>query len=141
MRAFADPTRLVIVDALDKGGEVCVCDLAWITGRAQNLVSHHLRSLKGEGLAKARREGKIVFYSLTDHGVRLYAFQCAAENLSCLTGCSRRAVCPRQPTKRVVGLTGPSRPLHCTERIHAFVRVAVGRLANRRANAGARRLH
>jgi ArsR family transcriptional regulator, lead/cadmium/zinc/bismuth-responsive transcriptional repressor len=73
MRALADPTRLVIVDALDKGGELCVCDLAWITGRAQNLVSHHLRSLKGEGLATARREGKIVFYSLTEHGVRLYA--------------------------------------------------------------------
>jgi len=73
MRALADPTRLVIVDALEQGGELCVCDLAWITGRAQNLVSHHLRSLKGEGLAESRREGKIVFYSLTEPGVRLYA--------------------------------------------------------------------
>jgi DNA-binding transcriptional ArsR family regulator len=73
MRALADPTRLVIVDALEQGGELCVCDLAWITGRAQNLVSHHLRSLKGEALAESRREGKIVFYSLTEPGVRLYA--------------------------------------------------------------------
>ena len=73
MRALADPTRLVIVDALEQWGELCVCDLAWITGRAQNLVSHHLRSLKGEGLAESRREGKIVFYSLTEPGARLYA--------------------------------------------------------------------
>jgi ArsR family transcriptional regulator, lead/cadmium/zinc/bismuth-responsive transcriptional repressor len=73
MRALGDPTRMVIVDALDEGGELCVCDLAWITGRAQNLVSHHLRALKDEGLAQSRREGKIVFYSLTDAGSRLYA--------------------------------------------------------------------
>jgi DNA-binding transcriptional ArsR family regulator len=73
MRALGDPTRLVIVDALEKGGELCVCDLAWITGRAQNLVSHHLRALKAEDLAQPRREGKIVFYSLTEAGAHLYA--------------------------------------------------------------------
>lgn len=73
MRAVADPTRLGIVDALSRGGELCVCDLAWIMERAQNLVSHHLRSLKTEGLAKSRREGKIVFYSLTPTGQSLYA--------------------------------------------------------------------
>ena len=28
MRALSDPTRLVIVDALARGGELCVCDLA-----------------------------------------------------------------------------------------------------------------
>ena len=73
MRALADPTRLGIVDALSRGGELCVCDLAWIMERAQNLVSHHLRSLKAEGLAESRREGKIVFYSLTPAGQSLYA--------------------------------------------------------------------
>lgn len=73
MRALGDPTRLIIVDALEQGGELCVCDLAWITGRAQNLVSHHLRALKAEGLARSRREGKIVFYALTEVGANLYA--------------------------------------------------------------------
>lgn len=73
MRALADPTRLLVVDALARGGELCVCDLAWIIGRAQNLVSHHLRALRAEGLAASRREGKIVFYGLTELGARLYA--------------------------------------------------------------------
>jgi DNA-binding transcriptional ArsR family regulator len=73
MQALADPTRLGLIDALEKGGELCVCDLAWITGKAQNLVSHHLKVLKAEGLADSRREGKIVFYSLTQAGAFLYA--------------------------------------------------------------------
>lgn len=73
MRALADPTRLSLVDALARTTELCVCDLGWITGRAQNLVSHHLRALKVQGLAQSRPEGKIVFYSLTATGRRLYA--------------------------------------------------------------------
>jgi ArsR family transcriptional regulator, lead/cadmium/zinc/bismuth-responsive transcriptional repressor len=70
-RALADPTRLSLATSLRDGAELCVCDLAWISGRPQNLVSHHLRALKQEGLATSRREGKIVFYSLTDVGVQL----------------------------------------------------------------------
>ena len=70
-RAFADPTRLSLAASLRDGGELCVCDLAWISGRAQNLVSHHLRALKQERLAASRREGRIVFYSLTEAGVDL----------------------------------------------------------------------
>jgi phosphohistidine phosphatase SixA len=44
-RALADPTRLSLAASLRDGGELCVCDLAWISGRPQNLVSHHLRAL------------------------------------------------------------------------------------------------
>ncbi len=33
--------------------------------------SHHLRALKQQGLAASRRDGKLVFYSLTDIGVEL----------------------------------------------------------------------
>ena len=58
-RALADPTRLSLATSLRDGGELCVCDLAWISGRPQNLVSHHLRTLKQEGLAMSRRDGKI----------------------------------------------------------------------------------
>jgi ArsR family transcriptional regulator, lead/cadmium/zinc/bismuth-responsive transcriptional repressor len=72
-RALADPTRLSLAASLRDGGELCVCDLAWISGRPQNLVSHHLRTLKHEGLAASRREGKIVFYSMTDVGETLLA--------------------------------------------------------------------
>ena len=43
-KALGDPTRLTIAVALREGGELCVCDLAWITGRPENLVGHHLRT-------------------------------------------------------------------------------------------------
>jgi DNA-binding transcriptional ArsR family regulator len=67
-KALSDPTRLALAHALALGEELCVCDLSWISGRAQNLVSHHVRVLRQAGLARARRDGKIVFYSLTPRG-------------------------------------------------------------------------
>ena len=65
-KALGDPTRLLLALALREGSELCVCDLAWIAGKADNLVSHHLRALRSAGLARSRRDGKIVFYSLTE---------------------------------------------------------------------------
>ena len=38
---------------------------------AENLVGHHLRTLRAAGLASSRREHKIVFYALTELGTRL----------------------------------------------------------------------
>lgn len=67
-RALGDPTRLGLALALRDGGELCVCDLAWIGERAENLVSHHLRALRAAGLADYRRDGKMALYSLTDRG-------------------------------------------------------------------------
>ena len=67
-RALADPTRLMLATALEAGGELCGCDLAWVSGRPQNLVSHHLRALRADGLARSRRDGKMVLYSLTNEG-------------------------------------------------------------------------
>jgi DNA-binding transcriptional ArsR family regulator len=67
-RALADPTRLMLAAALGEGGELCVCDLSWIAERPENLVSHHLRLLRAAGLARSRRDGKMVMYALTDRG-------------------------------------------------------------------------
>jgi ArsR family transcriptional regulator, lead/cadmium/zinc/bismuth-responsive transcriptional repressor len=67
-QALSDPTRLTLVAALREGGELCVCDVAWISGRAQNLVSYHLRLLRSRGLVSSRRDGKLVMYSLTGEG-------------------------------------------------------------------------
>src|SRR5215210_5006906 len=67
-KALSDPTRLMLAAALREGGELCVCDLAWISERAQNLVSHHLRVLRAHGLVASRRDGKMVMYSLTGTG-------------------------------------------------------------------------
>ncbi len=67
-RALSDPTRLMLAAALREGEELCVCDLAWISERAQNLVSHHLRLLRSHKLVRSRRDGKLVMYSLTAEG-------------------------------------------------------------------------
>ena len=65
---LADPTRLTLAAALLEAGELCVCDLSWISERATNLVSHHLRALRSQGLVRSRREGKLVIYALTADG-------------------------------------------------------------------------
>ena len=67
-RALGNPTRLSLALALRDGEELCVCDLAWIAERAENLVSHHLRVLRAAGLADYRRDGKMALYSLTARG-------------------------------------------------------------------------
>lgn len=66
--ALADPTRLQLALALAEADELCVCDLAWIVERSQNLVSHHLKILRRAELVRSRREGKMVMYSVTDAG-------------------------------------------------------------------------
>ncbi|MFL5963469.1 MAG: ArsR/SmtB family transcription factor [Gaiellaceae bacterium] len=67
-QALGDPTRLTIAAALSGAPELCVCDLAWIVERAQNLVSHHLRALRAAGLVDFRRDGKMALYSLNPQG-------------------------------------------------------------------------
>lgn len=67
-RALGDPTRLTIAAALLSGTELCVCDMAWVVGQAQNLVSHHLRLLRTAGLVAARRDRRMVMHSLTERG-------------------------------------------------------------------------
>ena len=66
--ALGDPTRLTLASALAGADELCVCDLSWIAERSQNLVSHHMRTLRSQGIVRSRREGKMVMYSLTGEG-------------------------------------------------------------------------
>jgi ArsR family transcriptional regulator, lead/cadmium/zinc/bismuth-responsive transcriptional repressor len=70
-KALSEPTRLTLAEALREGEELCVCDLSWIAGRSQNLVSHHLGTLRTRGLVRSRRDGKMVMYSLTEAGASL----------------------------------------------------------------------
>jgi ArsR family transcriptional regulator, lead/cadmium/zinc/bismuth-responsive transcriptional repressor len=72
LKLLGDPTRLLIAQALAEH-ELCGCDLAWITGASEKLVSHHLGKLRAAGLVASRREGKVVFASLTAPGRALLA--------------------------------------------------------------------
>lgn len=69
-KVLADETRMKIAFALCEEDELCVCDVANIIGSSMATASHHLRTLKQLGLAKYRKEGKLVFYSLDDDHVR-----------------------------------------------------------------------
>jgi ArsR family transcriptional regulator, lead/cadmium/zinc/bismuth-responsive transcriptional repressor len=80
-RALADPTRLTLAAALADGEELCVCDLSWIVERPENLVSHHVRALRSAGLTRSRRDGKMVMYSLTEHGRALLEATLTADAL------------------------------------------------------------
>ncbi|HBZ83011.1 MULTISPECIES: ArsR/SmtB family transcription factor [Brevibacillus] len=69
-KALADDTRAKIIHILSMEDELCVCDVAAIIGSSIANTSHHLRLLRNMGLAKYRKEGKLVFYSLDDDHVR-----------------------------------------------------------------------
>ncbi len=64
--ALADPTRLKILHALMVIDELCVCDLAVIADLSVSAVSHQLRLLRDRDLVHARRDGRMVYYSLAD---------------------------------------------------------------------------
>ncbi len=69
-KALADDTRMKITYALCSEDELCVCDVANIIGSSVATASHHLRLLRNMGIAKYRKQGKLVFYSLDDEHVR-----------------------------------------------------------------------
>jgi DNA-binding transcriptional ArsR family regulator len=64
--ALSDPTRLKILNALTVTDELCVCDLAALAELSVSAVSHQLRLLRDRDLVRARREGRMVYYSLVD---------------------------------------------------------------------------
>ena len=67
-KVLGDPTRIKILNALSQS-ELCVCDIADITGMGSSAVSHQLRVLRSSKIVKFRREGKNVIYSLDDEHV------------------------------------------------------------------------
>jgi ArsR family transcriptional regulator, lead/cadmium/zinc/bismuth-responsive transcriptional repressor len=70
-RALGDQTRLRIAVALLAGDELCVCDMAWVVGASQALVSHHLRQLRAGGVVTSRKDGRMVMYRLSERGCAL----------------------------------------------------------------------
>ena len=67
-KIFGDATRIKILYSLLES-ELCVCDIAEILGMTVSAISHQLRILKQAELVKYRRDGKTVYYSLSDDHV------------------------------------------------------------------------
>ena len=70
-KLLGDPTRLRILYALVESGELCVCDIAAVVGAPETSVSHALRLLRMAGVVRARRDGRMAYYGIEDHHVRL----------------------------------------------------------------------
>lgn len=69
-KVFGDSTRMKIICCLFEH-EMCVCDIAELINATQSAVSHQLRVLKQAKLVKYRKEGKVVYYSLSDRHVEM----------------------------------------------------------------------
>ena len=78
-KVFGDTTRMKIISALLET-ELCVGDIAEITNSTQSAISHQLRVLKQAKLVKFRKDGKTVYYSLSDEHVEMI-FNMALEHI------------------------------------------------------------
>jgi ArsR family transcriptional regulator, lead/cadmium/zinc/bismuth-responsive transcriptional repressor len=63
---LADPVRSRILFALVTAGELCVGDLALALDVTEDQVSYGLKMLRLAGLVSFRRNGRIVYYRLSD---------------------------------------------------------------------------
>ncbi len=66
--ALADPTRILMLYALDEGPRN-VTELATILGVTQPTTSRHLKVLRERGLVKPERHGVVIEYSLNDRRI------------------------------------------------------------------------
>ena len=68
-KLFGDSTRIGILWALSES-EMCVCDLSALLKMKQPAISQQLKNLKLSRIVKARRDGKVIYYSLDDDHIR-----------------------------------------------------------------------
>lgn len=67
-KVMGDGTRLKILIALIHN-EFCVGEIAYMLDMSQSAVSHQLKVLKSAKLIKARRDGRMIYYSLDDEHI------------------------------------------------------------------------
>lgn len=61
---FSDPARIKILTALSIA-ELCVSDIARFCCMQQSTVSHQLQLLRQHNLVTTRRDGKVIYYSIS----------------------------------------------------------------------------
>lgn len=65
-KVLANDTRLRLLHAVVRAGEICVTDLADSLGMKPQAVSNQLQRLADLGILACRRDGKSIFYRLVD---------------------------------------------------------------------------
>lgn len=64
MAAAGNETRMRILYALWRAGQLCVCDLADIFGISQPAISRHLKILRKKALVRSERDAQTLYYSV-----------------------------------------------------------------------------
>lgn len=75
LKTIAHPVRLSVLEILEQVDSLSVNEIAARVGLEQPLVSHHLGKMKDKGVLNAKREGKMMFYSIADREI-LNIFTC-----------------------------------------------------------------
>lgn len=65
-KMLASNTRLRVLHALERAGELCVTDLATEVGMAPQAISNQLQRLADRRIVTFRREGNRLFYRAAD---------------------------------------------------------------------------
>lgn len=68
---LSDPGRLRLTAALLHAGEMCVRDLAAVTGQSVSATSCALRLLRAHRVVQVRRAGRLAYYRLADSHMRI----------------------------------------------------------------------
>ncbi len=65
-KVLANSTRVTLLHALVREGELCVSALARTSGMKSQAVSNQLRRLVDRGILAQRRDGTFIYYRLAD---------------------------------------------------------------------------
>jgi ArsR family transcriptional regulator len=65
-KALADGNRLRVIMALTDHDELCVCQITEILGHTTATVSRHMSVLQNAGLVRSRKDGRWVYYRLSE---------------------------------------------------------------------------
>lgn len=68
LKALGDPQRAMLIDALSCR-PLCVYEMQQLVSWSQATLSHHLKTLRENGLVSTKREGKWIYYSLNQEGI------------------------------------------------------------------------
>jgi DNA-binding transcriptional ArsR family regulator len=79
LKCVAHPVRISIIDLLEQEEQLTVSQLQEVLQIEQSLLSHHLTNMRDKGVVETRRQGKNVFYFLTDSSI--------SNIIECIKGC------------------------------------------------------
>jgi len=111
-KALSDGNRLRVVMALTERKELCICQITEMLGWSTATVSRHMSVLQNARMVKGRKEGRWVFYRLTEdfpEALKRWLIESLVtteeissdrNNLKAILSCEPGELCRRQKIKR-----------------------------------------